>query len=74
MVRLKHTWFQNKGNFAGCLNSTMVRLKRKYDSQTVYSKIGLNSTMVRLKNIIYINKKIIYKTSQFHYGSIKTIP
>ena len=27
MVRLKHSWFNNKHSFEGNLNSTMVRLK-----------------------------------------------
>ena len=53
----------------------MVRLKRLIPSGTWHSQVpfGLNSTMVRLKhnsNFSGTNKPI---TSQFHYGSIKTL-
>ena len=55
------------------LNSTMVRLKLKQNLVCWNEQRGgLNSTMVRLKLWLNASIKMIQKSSQFHYGSIKT--
>ena len=51
----------------------MVRLKQEQKFWKPSKLQGLNSTMVRLKHKKTVQEVVNETTSQFHYGSIKTV-